>query len=108
MDIKSLIANLKHDDPLTRIHAAMSLGALGEDAVDAVPALIELLETGTIQDKRVAAVTLGDIGPVACDAIPALADAASSEDEMLSQRALWALEIIDEEQEGEDWGEAAA
>lgn len=97
MSIESLIANLRHEDPLTRIHAALALGALGEEAVDAVPALIDLLESGTIQDRRVAAMTLGEIGPVASEAIPALAVAASSEDETLSQRTLWALEIIDEE-----------
>jgi len=98
LTIGNLIATFKDADQIARIHAAMVLSSKGRYASEAVSALIDLLETGTIQDKRVAALTLGEIGPVAKNAIPALTNAVD-EDETLFEHAIWALEMIDDEEE---------
>ena len=43
-----LIAKLQGPDPFVRTHAATLLGGRGDEAAAAVPALIELLETGML------------------------------------------------------------
>ena len=43
LSIDFLVANLKASDQVVRLHAATVLGSLGDAAVPAVPALIELL-----------------------------------------------------------------
>ena len=90
-----LIAKLQGPDPFVRVHAATLLGDLSHEAVAAVPALIELLETGSAPDRQLAALTLGEIGPAAEDAVPALLAAAYDDDEQLSAAALEALDHID-------------
>jgi HEAT repeat protein len=93
--IETLIEKLQDPDQFVRIHVATLLGSMGEDAEAAVPALIVLLETGDVQDRRLAALTLGEIGPAAEDALPALLETADDEDEGLATKALEAIERID-------------
>ena len=53
--------------------AALALGQLGDSAKEAVPPLIEVLQTDeVVQVLRNAAAALGQIGPAAQSAIPAL------------------------------------
>jgi HEAT repeat protein len=95
LSIDNLIESLQDLDPLVRIHAGFVLGTLGDEALPALPMLIEMLSCGTIQDQKLAATTLGQIGPEASDAIPALLEAANDDDEAVADMAIWALEEID-------------
>lgn len=60
-----------------------------------MPTLIDLLQTESAQDRKLAAWTLGKIGPVAEEAVPALLDAVSDEHEGVCDMVFWALEQID-------------
>ncbi len=95
LSIDRLIEKLQDSDPMVRIHAAMLVGAMGDDAEPAVPALVELLQFGDVQDRRLAALTLGEIGPAAEEAIPALFAAVDDDDEAVSEMAETALELVD-------------
>lgn len=103
LTIQQLIHDLNHDDITVRIHAATLLGWRGEEAVEAVPALIEMLADEDPRDRRLAALTLGNIGPAASEAIPALLDTINDdEDESVYAMAVEALEKIDPDMEDED------
>lgn len=93
--IADLVDRLAHPDQVIRIHAATLLGTLGEDAASAVPALVTLLKTGDVHDRKLAALTLGEIGPAAAFAVAPLLDATGDEDEDVADMAVWALEQID-------------
>jgi len=95
LTIEKLIANLKAPHQVIRIHAATILGSMGADAAPAVSALIDLLQTENVHDRKLAALTLGEIGPAAEEAIPALFIAVDDDDEGVSEMAEWALEEID-------------
>jgi HEAT repeat protein len=90
-----LIENLNATDQVVRVHAATILGSMGEDAEPAVSALIGLLQSENVHDRKLAALTLGEIGPAAEEAIPSLFAAADDDDEGVSEMAEWALEEID-------------
>jgi HEAT repeat protein len=91
----NLIELLQDADPLVRIQAGFALGTMGDEALRAVPVLIEMLIYGEVQDRKLAATTLGQIGPVAADAVPALLEATADEDEVVADLAIAALEEID-------------
>jgi len=91
--IDTLIENLQDADQVIRLHAATVLGSMGEDAEPAVPALVNLLQAGDVQDRRLAALTLGEIA--SDEAIPALCDAVDDDDDSVAKMAEWALETID-------------
>jgi HEAT repeat protein len=93
--IAELIERLAHPEQIIRVHAATLLGTLGEDAAPAVPALVTLLKTGDVSDRKLAALTLGEIGPAAAYAVGPLLDASGDEDEDVGDMAAWALEQID-------------
>jgi len=95
LTIEKLIENLKASDQVVRLHAATVLGSMGDDATQAVPALVELLWAENIHDRKLAALTLGKIGPAAKAAIPALFAAVDDEDDGVAEMAEWALEEID-------------
>ena len=99
--LEKLIEDLQDANQLVRIYAATVLGSMGDDAEPAVPALVKLLQSGDVQDRRLAALTLGEIGSE--DAIPAPCNAVDDDDEGVAQMAEWALEQTD----GEDEAEAA-
>jgi HEAT repeat protein len=90
--VQRLIHRLRHQDPVVRIHAAILLGDMGPAAREAVPPLIELLNGGGVQDRRLAVVTLGHIG--AAEAIPALNGALRDADEAVRRLADSALAKI--------------
>jgi HEAT repeat protein len=95
LSLDHLIALLQDDDPLVRVHAGFLLGALGEEALPAVPILLEMLQYGELQDRKLAATTLGEIGPSAEEAVPFLLELTNDEDDGLADLATWALEEID-------------
>jgi HEAT repeat protein len=96
LSIEKLIQLLQDTDPVVRIHAGFVLGTMDEDALPAIPILIEMLKHGEVRGRKLAALTLGQIGPAAVEAIPALFNAANDdEDEDVSDLAMWALEEID-------------
>src|SRR5689334_5770623 len=70
--LQKLIRRLRSTDELKRIHAGLLLGRMGAAAKEAVPALLELLKDGSVQNRKLAAWTLGYLGPGAVEAIPAL------------------------------------
>jgi len=77
--------------------AAEVLGKIGQDAADAVPALVDMLEDSGI--RKTAAEALGNIGPGAVDAIGDLSSALKDEDKELRKIAAKALGKIGAEAE---------
>lgn len=95
VDFAALVAQLQDANPAVRIEAAATLILAEEEGFAAVPALIALVESGTLADRKVACWVLGEIGPHAHAAVPALLVAAQDDDEDLSDLAIAALESID-------------
>lgn len=96
LSVAKLVELLQYPDPVVRVHAGFVLGTLEDEALPAVPVLIEMLRFGVVQDRKLAATTLGQIGPAASEAVPTLLEAANKdEDEDVSDMAMWALERID-------------
>lgn len=95
LTVSDLIERLKDPHPLVRIHAGTVLGSMGEDGAEAIPTLMDMLNSEELQDRRVAALALGEIGPAAAEAVDALLEAANDDDENLAELAAWALEEID-------------
>ncbi len=60
--------DLRADEPRLRREAAVAIGALGPDALPAVPALIKSLQRGREEDQVNAAEALGRLGPTAAEA----------------------------------------
>jgi HEAT repeat protein len=89
MDLDTLIALLNDPDPLRRIHAGMLLCGMGPAAAPAVPRLVEMLQAGDAQDRRLASWTLGDIG--VAEATTALDEALNDQDEVVRRFAAEAL-----------------
>lgn len=77
-----------------RLFAAAS-GALVNIGHEAVPALIQVVEEGTVNGRQAAAGVLGAIGPEATDAIPVLTQALADEDSWVRLSAFYALSHID-------------
>ena len=75
----------------TRRRSALALGRIGAAARPAVPTLVRLLETETIEVRREIATALGMIGDPAPDVRTALERASRSDDRNLSRRAEVAL-----------------
>lgn len=92
--LDTLIEGLQHPKPIVRIHANTILSLLAEDALPAVPALIDLLESADIRDRKMAILTLKEVGPVAGAAIPALLRAVRTQADDLPEMAAEALVAI--------------
>ena len=91
--VPTLIKGLKHDNAYVRSSSALALRYLGPDASDAVPALIEVVETD--EDARNPAIqALGAIGQKAAPAVPALVKVLGEGDDTLQYWALDALREI--------------
>lgn len=87
------ILALGDEDKYVRQVAAGALGAMGPEAVEAVPALIQALGDEDIFVRDGAAGALGAIGPEAKEAVPALIEALRNADVPRSSAA-WALGAI--------------
>jgi HEAT repeat protein len=92
--LQKLIRRLKSPHDLKRIHAGLLLGRMGPGAAEAVPALLELLQDASVQNRKLAAWTLGYIGQGAVEAIPALRVALRDSNEGVRQMACEALDKI--------------
>ena len=93
-NLAQTIKALGAQDPAAQIQAAESLEALGPGAVEAVPALIDLLKSGNAEVQAHAAAALGAIGHEAKPAAKALASAVRDGDEMVRREAIEALQKI--------------
>jgi HEAT repeat protein len=82
MDVESAVTALKTDDPNTRMKAANALGFMREDAVEAVPALIDALEDSYEPVQRNAIYALGAIGELAVEPLINALDAEKDAFEM--------------------------
>jgi HEAT repeat protein len=72
---EDLIAMLGHAEEGVRVYAAVRLGSPGRADGVAVSALVGLLRSEAMIDRRVAALALGKVGAVAREALPALLEA---------------------------------
>lgn len=89
--VSSWRKDLKHPDADVRRAAAKSLGMIGADAKDAVPALAKALTDEDALVRVSAAFALYKIGPDAREAAPALADALSDQMPLVRMDAAMAL-----------------
>jgi len=64
-----LVGVLQDLDPVVRLEAAL---IFRQASADAIPVLLEALESEDIERRRAAATTLGSLGPIAKSAVPAL------------------------------------
>lgn len=78
--------------PTVSSEAAIALGRF--KAVEAVPALVKLLESKTVWTAQAAASALGEIGPPAKAGVPALIKHLNSPDILLRRSATMALEKL--------------
>lgn len=86
--LPEIIAALSSDSPGARITAAGALRGFGEEAVAAIPALIQNLHYERHHDvRRAAAIALGELGSEARSAVPALTDVLQSYDAVPVRRA---------------------
>lgn len=85
---------LKHENPAIRNASASTLGKIGPDAADAVPALIEALDDEYSQVKWTAVKSIGMIGPAAIEAIPGLIEKLKINNWMLNHNVAIALARI--------------
>ncbi len=86
--VEDLIENLSDKNAFLRNDSAKSLGALGEDAQDAVPALIACLNDEKAPVRRNASFALAQIG---VPAIPALIEALNNENSTTRKNAAFSL-----------------
>ena len=88
-DLPALVADLKSPDEEKSGQARLELISLGEVAV---PALVDLLETGEPRDRILAATTFWGMGARAASAAPTLASALEDSDPELRVACAMALE----------------
>lgn len=85
--VPELMAALAGGDPSTSAQAAFALGAMGPEAHEAIPLLIETLEADPDINVRVAAASaLGMIGSLTEEVVPALIGVVNSQQEARSTR----------------------
>ena len=91
--VERLIKELQDPDSDVRSIAAVTLGEIGSEAKDAVPALIQLLQDQDAEGfvRANAALALREIGPEAKDAVPALIQALQDQDKYVRRDAAGAL-----------------
>ena len=71
--VQELVGDLEGDDPQARVDAAMAIGdADGEEAMNAIPALIKALQSEQVHLRFASAWALGEIGAATQDVISAL------------------------------------
>jgi HEAT repeat protein len=93
--VPSLVKTLKEDkDPNMRYWAAESLGRLGPEASEAVPALAEALKDEDKMVRMGAAYALAEIGPAARQAVPALQQALKDPEQEVRDAAAYTLKRL--------------
>src|SRR5205809_2934017 len=78
---------LRVAEPFQRVHAAMVLGLMGEQAQAAIPALVDALRDEDVQVRRMVTAALGEIGPPSRTAVPVLANSLRDRNEVVRRRA---------------------
>jgi HEAT repeat protein len=79
--VKELIADLTAEDPQARVDAVMAIGdSDGEEAMEAIPALIKALSGDHVHLRFASAWALGEIGAATQDVIAALEKGAKSDE----------------------------
>jgi HEAT repeat protein len=94
VNVGELITLLQSADENCRLLGAVRLNDLGQQAQPAVPALIALLHSDSVIDRRMAAWTLGHIGAGASEAALALETATQDVDDGVRRFATAALHKI--------------
>jgi HEAT repeat protein len=89
-----LIEATKTGDVDARTHAIDSLGAMGEDAAEAAPALTNLLKDEAPPIRAHAARALGLMGSAALDSVPELVKLVGDEDPAVRRAAVQAIRAI--------------
>lgn len=89
--VPELAGSLKNDDPLAVVWACEMLVKVGPEAVQALPALAELLNGEHDRLSRSAAEALRSMGPAAAAAVPDLANVLRTRERALGQDAARAL-----------------
>ena len=79
-----------------RVAAAMALAEIGEDAREAVPALIKTMDDKDVEVRGAAVFALGEIGPAARAAVLALTRRLKDDDADIRKAAALALGKIQE------------
>jgi len=92
--LQKLIRRLRSPDDVKRIHAGLLLGRMGPGAAEAVPALLELLQDASVQNRKLAAWTLGSISRGAVEAVPTLLVAVQDTNEGVRKMVREALDKI--------------
>ncbi len=87
-----LIDGLHGEDPMLRDIACAVLGELGPDAGEAVPKLIELMQTSSEETRMAAALSLMRIGS---DSLPLLEETAKKSVGLTKFWACWAISWLD-------------
>lgn len=90
-DVQRLAGEVASQDQAVSLKAIDRLGALGEKAAPAVPALIKALSRPEAEVRQHAARELGSIGPAAAAAVPALMEKLSDEKAEVRGYAAYAL-----------------
>jgi HEAT repeat protein len=93
--VQKLILRLRASKQLIRLHAGCLLSQMGPAAKDAVPHLLELLQSDSVSDRKLAAWTLGYVGRGVAEAIAALRTATQDANESVRVLATSALEKIE-------------
>src|SRR5256885_16795625 len=88
--VADLVADLKKGEK-ERLQALQELEALGENAADAAPALVELLATNDEFTRLQTIIALGKIGRAA---IKPLTKSLSAQDEEIRFYAVWGLAFV--------------
>src|SRR5436190_11700804 len=83
-----LIENSRHRFPATRLRAIKSLGKLGHEAGNALPALTLALDDADAKVREAAAAAIGHIGTAA---LQTLAGMLTHPDKYVRRQAVWAL-----------------
>jgi HEAT repeat protein len=89
MTTSDVIAQLSDESDTVRACAAYNLGVIGD--AEAVPALIDLLGSDSVMDRRAAALALGKIGGEEADS--ALEAALEDEDEVVQKFAAETMDL---------------
>jgi HEAT repeat protein len=89
--LQALVVNAKENSEV-RLNAAVTLAAFGgEKAAVALNALLDVLDKGDIEEKRLAAAVIGNIGRPAYTAVPALKKALKDKDAVIKLNAATSL-----------------
>jgi len=94
--VARLLGQLRSADSSDRMRALFELKKRPPEQTEAaIPALIEVLETGNAWNRELAIEALGRYGPKAAPALPALVQVLKTEQQALVEDAGWAIARVD-------------